>query len=107
MLRVALACCQVASPTATQKDRFARLITKSNFDNLKGTKVRAGIGKVALPFGKFQVMLTLWLLDKELKGREEKKYETMEKSRDCLKMIWQLALHSKHFLLLLHKQLRL
>lgn len=37
---------------------------------------------MALPFGKFQVRLTLWLLDKELKGREEKKYESMEKIKE-------------------------
>ena len=66
MLRVALACCQVTSPNTSQKDGFAKLITKSDF----------------LPFGKFQVRLTLWLLDKELKGREEKKYETMEKIKE-------------------------
>ena len=41
-----------------------------------------GLERVALPFGKFQVRLTLWLLDKELKGREEKKYETMEKIKE-------------------------
>lgn len=36
MLRVALACCQVTSPRASQKDGFAKLITKSVFDKLKG-----------------------------------------------------------------------
>ena len=103
MLRVALACCQVTSPKASQKDGFAKLITKSDFDKLKGKKLldnilasealmlaawdsiqKSGMGleRVALPFGKFQVRLTLWLLDKELKGREEKKYETMEKIKE-------------------------
>ena len=103
MLRVALACCQVTSPKGSQKDGFAKLITKSDFDKLKTKKLLNNIlasealmlaawdsiqksgmelERVALPFGKFQVRLTLWLLDKELKGREEKKYETMEKIKE-------------------------
>ena len=103
MLRVALACCQVTSPKASQKDGFAKLITKSDFDKLKGKKTmqkllvaealmlaawesiqKSGLPleKMALPFGKFQVRLTLFLLDKELKGREEKKYEDMDKIKE-------------------------
>ena len=38
--------------------------------------------RVALPFGKLQVRLTLWLLDKEMKGREAMKYEDISQIKD-------------------------
>eukprot|EP00435_Cladocopium_sp_Y103_P030919 s1586_g7.t1 len=103
MLRVALACCQVTSPKSSQKDGFAKLIVKSDFDKLKGKKLlpnllkaealmlaaweaiqKSGlpVERIALPFGKLQVRLALWLLDKEMKGREATKYEDMKQIKD-------------------------
>ena len=103
MLRVALACCQVTSPKSSQKDGFAKLIAKSDFDKLKGKKLLPNLLKaeslmlaaweaiqkstlplerIALPFGKLQVRLTLWLLDKEMKGRKATKYEDMTQIKD-------------------------
>ena len=103
MLRVALACCQVTSPKSSQKDGFVKLIAKSDFDKLKGKKLLPNLLKaeslmlaaweaiqkstlplerVALPFGKLQVRLTLWLLDKEMKGREAMKYEDISQIKD-------------------------
>eukprot|EP00435_Cladocopium_sp_Y103_P009961 s1829_g2.t1 len=103
MLRVALACCQVTSPKSSQKDGFAKLILKSDFDKLKGKKLlpnllkaealmltaweaiqKSGlpVERIALPFGKLQVRLALWLLDKEMKGREVTKYEEMKQIKD-------------------------
>ena len=99
-LRLALACCQLTCPKSSQKDRFSRLITKSDFDKLTGKKAhddilkaekltaagwelvnksQASVEHVSLQFGKFQITLSLWLLGKQQKGREGVCYDNMEK----------------------------
>lgn len=98
-LRIALACCQLTCPKSAQKDGFSRLITRADWDKLKGKKLHddslkaeklmhAGwsmveksslaMEKVALAFGKFQIRLALFLLGKQQKGREGVVYETMD-----------------------------
>lgn len=98
-LRVGLATCQVTCPKAACKDGFAKLILRSDWEKLKGKKVQADVltaeqlmaaaweagvkstvplEKWALAFGQFQIRLCLHLLGKEMKGREEKKYESFE-----------------------------
>lgn len=89
---------QVTAPKQLVKDRFSRIVCKADFDKLKHKKLLPEIEKVekimeaawaavedsglpmekkGLAFGKFQVRLVLFLLGKELKGREGIEYASI------------------------------
>ena len=97
-LRVALCAAQVTAPQELVKDGLSRMVCKPNFDKLKHKKLLPEIEKVekimeaawatvedsglpmekkGLAFGKFQVRLVLFLLGKELKGREGMEYASI------------------------------
>ena len=94
-LRVALCAAQVTAPKQLVKDGLSRMVNKADFDKLKQKKLLLEVEQVekimeaawvavedsglpmekkAMAFGKFQVRLVLFLLGKQLKGREGIEY---------------------------------
>ena len=103
-VRVGLCATQVTCPRDCVKDGISRMVTKSDIDRLRQKKIASELLQAeqlmaegwktveaspmsfeqnSLAYGKFQLRLMLFLLGKELKGREKKQYPSMEAIRDA------------------------
>lgn len=112
-LRVGLCATQVTAPRDSVKDGISRMITKSDIDRLKQKKMASAVLQAeqlmavgwkaveqsplsfeqnSLAYGKFQLRLVLFLLGKELKGREQKQYPSMDVISDTFQQDLQQSL---------------